>query len=34
MTLRDQILSYLPWNEQEAQDKKELLTWLDSGIDI
>ena len=34
MTLRDQILSYLPWNEQEERDKQELLTWLDSGIDI
>ena len=22
MTLRDQILSYLPWNEQEERDKQ------------
>ena len=34
MTLCDQILSYLPWNEQEERDKQELLIWLDSGIDI
>ena len=34
MNLRDQILAFVPGNEQEQRDKQELLLWLDSGIDI
>ena len=34
MNLRDQILTFVPQNEQEQRDKQELLAWLDSGIDI
>lgn len=34
MTLREQIEAFVPYNEQEAQDKQELLAWLDSGVDI
>ena len=34
MTLREQVLAFIPWNEQEERDKQELLAWLDSGIDI
>lgn len=34
MTIYDQIRTYVPFNEQEAEDQKELLKWLDSGLDI
>ena len=34
MSLRDQILAFVPQNEQEQRDRQELLAWLDSGIDI
>lgn len=34
MNLRDQILTFVPQNQQEQRDKQELLAWLDSGIDI
>ena len=34
MNLRDQILTFVPQNEQEQRDKQELLAWLDSGIDL
>lgn len=34
MSLREQILAFVPGNEQETRDKEELLSWLDSGIDI
>lgn len=32
--LKDAILSYVPVNEQEEKDKKELLFWLDSGFPV
>lgn len=31
MSLKDEILSYIPANEQEEADKAELLQWLDLG---
>ena len=31
MELLEQITVYRPWNEQEAQDRKELLRRLQSG---
>ena len=34
MNLRDQIMTFVPQNEQEHRDKQELLRWLDSGVDI
>lgn len=34
MELAAQIAAYVPFNEQEAQDKALLLRWLDSGVDI
>ena len=34
MSLRDDILAFVPQNEQEQMDKGELLKWLDSGVDI
>lgn len=34
MNLRNQITAFVPQNEQERQDKQELLAWLDSGLDI
>lgn len=34
MELARQIAAYTPVNEQEARDKKLLLSWLESGQDI
>ena len=34
MNLHDQIREYIPWNEQEQQDREVLLRWLSSGVDI
>ena len=34
MSLLEQIIAYHPHNEQEQQDKEQLLQWLSSGIDI
>ena len=34
MNLRDQILAFVPQNQQEQRDRQALLAWLDSGIDI
>lgn len=34
MSLRDELLAYVPRNEQEQQDKAEILHWLDSGMNI
>ena len=34
MKLYDQIREYIPWNEQEQQDREVLLHWLSSGVDI
>ena len=34
MTLQEQIMAFLPQNQQEERDKQELLRWLDSGVDI
>lgn len=34
MNLREQIMAFLPQNQQEERDKQELLRWLDSGVDI
>lgn len=31
MDLLEQLLQYQPWNEQEAQDRCELVRWLRSG---
>ena len=31
MELLEQITAYRPWNEQEEQDRKELLRRLQSG---
>ena len=32
--LKQQILAYMPCNEQEERDKKIFLEWLESGRDI
>lgn len=32
--LREELERYLPYNEQEAQDKAELLEWMDTGLDL
>ena len=34
MTLQEQIIAFVPQNEQEQRDKEELLKWLQSGVDI
>lgn len=34
MSLYDQILAFVPGNQQEERDKEALLKWLDSGVDI
>ncbi len=34
MDIYEQIKAYRPCNEQEEQDRKELLKWLESGLDI
>lgn len=34
MELSEQIRSFVPANEQEQNDKAELLRWLESGLDI
>ena len=34
MTLKEQVLAFVPQNEQEETDRLALLAWLDSGIDI
>lgn len=34
MELAAQIAAYIPVNEQEAQDQRLLLSWLDSGQNI
>ena len=31
MELLEQLEHYVPWNEQEAADRRELLRWLHSG---
>lgn len=31
---KQQVAAYVPCNEQEAQDKAILLSWLESGADI
>ena len=32
--LRQQLIAYRPWNEQEEQDREELLRRLDSHEDL
>lgn len=32
--LREQIEAYRPFNEQEERDRKELLAWIDSGLNL
>ena len=34
MSLKEEILAFQPFNEQEEKDKYEILSWLDSGEDI
>ena len=34
MTLLEELEGYLPWNEQEARDREELLRRLRSGEDL
>ena len=34
MTLKEEILAFVPQNEQEETDRLALLAWLNSGIDI
>ena len=34
MELLEQITAYRPWNEQEEQDRKELLRRLQSGEEL
>ena len=34
MTLKEEILAFVPQNRQEEKDKLELLRWLDSGLDV
>ena len=34
MDLKEQILNYKPFNEQEERDKEILLEWLSSGKDV
>ncbi|MGM9940762.1 MAG: NUDIX hydrolase [Bulleidia sp.] len=33
-TLRKQVEMYQPYNRQEEQDRREILKWIDSGMDI
>lgn len=32
--IREQIEEYIPFNEQEQKDKRELLRWIDTGLDL
>lgn len=34
MRLHDQIHNFIPWNEQEQNDREVLLRWLSSGTEI
>lgn len=34
MNLREQIQNYVPFNEQEQNDKNQLLKWMDTNIDL
>lgn len=34
MDIREQIVQYQPFNEQEEKDKEELLKWIDTGLDL
>ncbi len=34
MSLRDEVEAFEPECEQEEKDKNEILSWLDSGLDI
>ena len=34
VTLLEELEGYLPWNEQEARDREELLRRLRSGEDL
>lgn len=34
INLYDQIRDFVPWNEQERQDREVLLQWLSSGTEI
>lgn len=34
MSLRQEIMAFRPQNEQEQADKRALLWWLDSGVDV
>lgn len=34
MEIRKLIEDYIPFNEQEENDKKQLLKWIDTGLDL
>lgn len=34
MEIRKLIEEYIPFNEQEENDKKQLLKWIDTGLDL
>ena len=34
MDIRNYIADYKPYNEQEANDQKQMLKWIDTGLDL
>lgn len=34
MNIREEITKYVPVNEQEEKDQKELIRWIDTGLDL
>ena len=34
MDIRNYIAAYKPYNEQEANDQKQMLKWIDTGLDL
>ena len=34
MDIRKYIADYKPYNEQEANDQKQMLKWIDTGLDL
>ena len=34
MDIRNYIANYKPYNEQEANDQKQMLKWIDTGLDL
>lgn len=34
MEIKELIQNYVPFNEQEENDKKQLIKWIDTGLDL